>query len=641
MATTTTSVETRWEELLGLLPGGIDRTIVQRAFNDAVITYGDTLHRTGEGLVDHCLDVVAQLIPYGPDSDLVAVSLLHHVPELQAWNFEEIEKRYGAVVRSMIGEVHVLRHLTTHNRRVSLERLRLNFYRASKDARVFLFMLCHQLVTMRQLERYPVDERRRISGDVLNLYAPVAARLGMYSLKQSLEDGGFPSMYPIDHERITEQIAALREKHGAFLAHTGKAVQKELDVNGLRAKVEGREKHPYSVFQKMRHKTVTHIEGIPDLFALRVIVDGEAACYQALGFLHRMGYPVQNRFKDYIAFPKPNGYQSLHTTLLGLPGVPPGIMVEVQIRTPEMHREANIGVAAHWSYKEAGKHRGNKSRLLVERAPAWPVGRFVAETDDDPSVLSDVANHMFVLTPKGDVVELPEGATPLDFAFQVHTAVGLSFKAARVNGVIVPMDHALENGDIVDVVRHKDPKPSPRWISLLKTASARNRLKRHLAVQDRPRLLEDGRSALNRELKRLRHVPLDAQLSLLRSLDGKPATLLEREDLLVAIGQGSISPGAALLKIDDLVVKKEEPAHPRPADGVPRVPRVEGSIPMPVKLAKCCKPEESEGRPIVGIIGRTGDVRIHRSDCKMLRSANPERRIHAYWAGPVTRASKR
>jgi GTP pyrophosphokinase len=317
-----------------------------------------------------------------------------------------------------------------------------------------------------------------------------------------------------------------------------------------------------------------------------------------------------------------------------LPGVPPGIMVEVQIRTPEMHREANIGVAAHWSYKEAGKHRQDRSRVLVERA-------LVPESDDDGPRMSDIVDHMFVLTPKGDVVELPEGATPLDFAFQVHTAVGLSFKAARVNGFVVPLDHRLENGDIVEIVRHKDPKPSPRWISLLKTASARNRLKRHLAVQDRPRLLDDGRNALNRELKRLRHAPLDAQLTLLRSLDGKVATLLEREDLLVAIGQGSISSAAALLKIDDLIVKKEEPVRVRQADGVPRAPRVEGSIPMPVKLAKCCKPEGAEGHPIVGIIGRSGDVRIHRTDCKMLRSANPERRIHAHWAAPVTRAAKR
>lgn len=632
MGTSTASVQARWEELLGSLPAEVDRALVERAFRDARDAYDARQHRTGDGLLDHCLDVLGQLEPFGPDTDLVVVALLHHAPESHAWSFEEIERRYGPAVRTMLGEVHVLRHLTTHNRRVSLERLRLNFFRVSKDARVFLFMLCHQLLTMRNLARFPIDERRRICGDVLNLYAPVAARLGMYSLKQALEDAGFPVMYPIDHERITEQVAQLHAKHGAFLDGAAAEVERGLREQGLRVRVEGREKHPYSIFQKMRHKTVTHVEGIPDLFALRVVVEGDAACYQALGFLHRLGFPVQNRFKDYISFPKPNGYRSLHTTLLGLPGVPQGIMVEVQIRTPEMHREANIGVAAHWSYKEAGKRNQGRSRLLVERA-------FVPEADDDGSP-AGVADHMFVLTPKGDVVELPDGATPLDFAFQVHTAVGLTFKAARVNGSIVPLDHVLENGDIVEVVRHKDPKPSPRWINLLKTASARNRLKRHLALHDRPRYLQDGKEALNAELKKLRQPALDGQLSLLRSLDGKAATLLEREDFLVAVGQGSLSAGAALLRIDDLRVAKEPETQRAPAPGAaPRSPRVEGSIPMPTVIAKCCKP--ADGQPIVGVIGRTGDVRIHRTDCKMLRSANPERRIHATWAEPVRRASRR
>lgn len=637
MAMTTSSVATRWEELLGSLPPGVDRAVASRAFIDAREVYAAHEHRTGKPLIEHCVDVLSELSRFGPDTDLVVACLLHHVPELNAWNFDEIERRYGSVARTMIGEVHVLRHLTTHNRRVSLERLRLNFFRVSKDARVFLFMLCHQVLTMRNLERFPADERRHISGDVLNLYAPAAARLGMYSLKQALEDAGFPVMYPIDHERITEQFAALREKHGAFLRASAQAVERELRDHGLSARVEGREKHPYSIFQKMRHKTVTHIEGIPDLFALRVIVEGEAACYQALGFLHRMGVPVQNRFKDYISFPKPNGYKSLHTTLLGLPHAPPGIMVEVQIRTPEMHREANIGVAAHWSYKEAGKNNAEKSRKLVERA-------FVPEADDDHPRDAGVVDHMFVLTPKGDVVELPEGATPLDFAFQVHTAVGLTFKAARVNGAIVPLDHQLENGDIIEIIRHKDPKPSPRWISLLKTASARNRLKRHLAVHDRPQLLEDGKKALNAELRRLRLPPMDAQYSILRMLDGKVATLLEREDLLVAIGQGSLSAAAALLRIDDLIVKRDGgdgPAKARVSSDAPRAPRVEGSIPMPVVIAKCCKPSHEEEPPIIGVIGRTGDVRIHRRDCNMLRAGNPERRIHAYWAEPVRRGAKK
>lgn len=632
MASTTIAVRARWQELLGYLPPTVDVRAVQRAFDDVEAVYEAHAHRTGVPLLEHCLDLIQEIAPYGPDADLVIVALLHHVPELHAWSFEEIERRYGERVRTMVGEVHVLRHLTTHNRRVSLERLRLNFFRVSKDVRVFLLMLCHQLLTMRNLQRFPADERRRISGDVLNLYAPAAARLGMYSLKHALEAAGFPVLYPVDHERITEQLAGIRERHGEFLKRTAAEVEKELREHGLTVQVEAREKLPYSIFQKMRHKTVTHIESIPDLFALRVIVEGDASCYETLGFLHRLGYPVQNRFKDYIAFPKPNGYQSLHTTLLGLPHVPPGIMVEVQVRTPQMHREAMIGVAAHWSYKEAGDD-GEKSRRLVERA-------FIPEADEDRPRLAGVVDHMFVLTPKGDVVELPEGSTPLDFAFQVHTAVGLSFKAARVNGNIVPLDYRLENGDIVEIVRHKDPKPSPRWISLLKTASARNRLKRHLAVQDRPQLLEEGREALNKELKRLRRSPLDAHLTLLRSIDGKPATLLEREDLLVSIGQGSLSAGAALLRIDDLIVKHEEEApRVRPPSGISLAPRVEGSIPMPTVLAKCCKPEP--GDPLMGVIGRGGDVRIHRKDCSMLRAVNPERRIHAHWATPVTRGAKR
>lgn len=569
MVQATSAITARWEELQGSLPPGIDRQTVQRAFGDAEEAYGLHAHRTNVPLMEHCLDLLEELLPFEPDTDLVVVSLLHHVPELNAWSFEEIERRYGTQVRAMIGEVHVLRHLTTHNRRVSIERLRLNFFRVSKDVRVFLMMLCHQLLTMRTLAKYPAEERRRISGDVLHLYAPAAARLGMYTLKHALEDAGFPVLYPVDHERITEQVAALREKHGAFLKRTAKAVETELREHGLLVHVEGREKHPYSIFQKMRHKTVTHIEGIPDLFALRVVVEGDAACYQALGFLHRMGYPVQNRFKDYIAFPKPNGYQSLHTTLLGLPHAAPGIMVEVQIRTPQMHREANIGVAAHWSYKEAGKSHADKSRQLVERT-------LVPEHDDDRARMSGV-DHMFVLTPKGDVVELPEGATPLDFAFQVHTAVGLSFKAARVNGAIVPMDHQLENGDIVEIIRHKDPRPSPRWINLLKTAAARNRLKRYLSA-------------------------------------------------------GTEQPEA-----------QPEPPKPvktvRKQADVPYVARIEGSIPMPTIMAKCCKPEP--GDALMGVIGRSGEVRIHRNACNMLKAVNPERRIHAHWGAPVTRATKR
>lgn len=535
--------------LLATFPRSADREAVEKAYRDVKVLY------EGKHLLEHALELLAEMLPYQPDRDTAIVCLLSHVPELQARSFEEIEKRYGARVRLMLGEVHVLQHLTTSDRRVSLQRLRLNFFRVSRDVRVFLLILCNQMLTMRRLDDVPAEERRRICSDALYLYAPAAARLGMYSLKHALEDAAFPVLYPIDHERITEQVAAVRAKQGAFLGKAARAVETALREQGMTVTVEGREKHPYSIFVKMRMKTVAHIEQIPDLFALRVVAENEEACYRTLGFLHRLGHPVQNRFKDYIAFPKPNGYQSLHTTLFGLPHVPAGLMTEVQIRTAAMHEEASIGLAAHWSYKEG---------LLPEIEQSDP--------------------HMFVLTPKGDVIELPEGATPLDFAFQVHTALGLSFKAARVNGSIVPLDHALENGDIIEIVRTKDPRPSPRWITLLKTASARNRLKRHLAGADA--------------------APAE-----------EPAPRIPAK-----------------------------PVRTRSSAGAARVARVEGSIPMPVRLAKCCKPSAEEGLPITGVIGRTGEVRIHRSDCAMLRAVNPERRIHATWSAPpvaVSRGAKR
>ncbi len=620
----------RFEEILPRLPQSVDRALARTVFTDVSEAYGDRVHWSGTNLLRHSLDLLSELTAFHPDTDSVVTCLLHHIPELHLWSFDDIERRYGPVVRTMVGEAHVLSHLTTHNRRVPLERLRLNMFRVTHDARVLLLTLCDALLTLHVAKHLPPEEQRRLCSDAINLYSPVAGRLGVYWLKHELEDAAFPILYPVDHERISEQLEALHAKHGNFLSRAADAVAAELREQGMESIVEGREKLPYSIFLKMRHKTITHIEDIPDLFALRVVVKDEGACYQTLGLLHRMGHPVQNRFKDYIAFPKPNGYQSLHTTLVGLPGVPEGLMTEVQIRTPNMHSEARIGVAAHWSYKEAGVSSDERSRQLVARAmlakaPMEGIGR------------AGVSDHIFVLTPRGDVIELPEGATPLDFAFHVHTAVGLSFKAARVNGSIVPLDHALENGDIVEIVRGRDPRPSPRWISLLKTASARNRLKRYLSEERRPQFIADGKDMLNQELRRLRFSPLDAQMTALQSLDGAPQSLIEREDLLVQLGQGAVSLASLLPRLDQLGLRSEDILQPVMPVGIVRIARLEGSIPMPVRYARCCRPEEDEkAMPIVGVIGRSGEVRIHRRSCKMLRTVNPERRIHANWVDPAT-----
>jgi GTP pyrophosphokinase len=339
-----------------------------------------------------------------------------------------------------------------------------------------------------------------------------------------------------------------------------------------------------------------------------------------------MGRPVANRFKDHIAFPKPNGYQSLHTTMARLPGVPEGVFIEVQVRTEEMHREAEYGIAAHWSYKEGGTTQQVAQRVQLNRVLAHQ------HLIDGESL----ADHMFVLTPRGDVIELPEGATPLDFAFQIHTDLGLSFRAARVNGSIVPLDHELENGDLVEIIRHKTPKPSPEWIQLLKLASARTRLKRYFYTQDRGYYVARGRSLVNTELLKRTLPILGPDLSLLKLYDDRALSVEEREDLLVKIGQGAERASALLPHLGTLRGREfsrtaQVPHRVRRLQRKDVLIEMEGGLQMPMRFAKCCMPQEERGQPIVGVITRSGQVTIHREKCHMRKNANPERQISVWW----------
>jgi (p)ppGpp synthase/HD superfamily hydrolase len=359
-----------------------------------------------------------------------------------------------------------------------------------------------------------------------------------------------------------------------------------------------------------------------------VIVPTEAECYQALGFLHRLGRPIANRFKDYIAFPKPNGYQSLHTTLAQLPHVPEGVFVEVQIRTPSMHREAQYGVAAHWSYKEKG------SRTAHALAQAQ-LQRLLSTQQSIEEGMGDhtLADHIFVLTPRGDIIELPEGATPLDFAFHVHTNLGLAFRAARVNGSIVSLNYTLENGDVVEIMKRRIPEPSSQWLQLLKTASSKSKLKNYLYAQQRPKLIDCGKEVLNAELTRFHLSPLDTDLSILKSYDGKKITKERREDILMKLGQGSEKVAAVLSHFDALKGKLHHEEPPRPIRSSRRetIIGIEGNVPMPVRYAKCCHPQEWPHDHIAGVINRSGSVMVHRAECKMFKNASKGRRVKIWW----------
>lgn len=591
--------------------------------------YAGKTHWTGVPLLTHTFGVLKELLPFHPDGDSVCACLLQHALETRAVTLGELEEEFGQSVKSLVSAVHLLSHVTLRARRNSIEDLRLMLLSVSDDVRVLLIILCDRCCVLERLQQTPGPEARRVCRDVLSLFAPVAARLGIHTLKQRLEALAFPLTYPLDFERITEQLDAIRQRHGSFLTAAANSLSDAFREQGIAAIVQGREKLGFSIFSKMRSRSITDIQSLPDLFALRVLVATEDDCYRALGLLHRMGRPVANRFKDYIAFPKPNGYRSLHTTVARLPGVPEGVMVEVQVRTHAMHREAEYGIAAHWSYKQGGTtermmQRVQLQQMLTSQQPVSGLGG-----------TARLADHIFVLTPKGDIVEVPEGATTLDFAFQIHTDLGLSYRNARVNGAIVPLSYELENGDVVEIVSQASPRPSPEWLQMLKMASSRSRLRRYLHSIDRDKYVERGKLAINEELKKRRLAGLDSDLSLLRRYQGTYLTFGEREDMLMKIGQGGDRVGSHFRHFDLLrelpqvvPVRKSRQAHV-PSSAVPV--EVEGGVPMPVRFAKCCNPLEGTREKITGSVSRTGEVMVHRTKCRFIRNANPGRRIGVKW----------
>ncbi len=600
---------------------------LRRAADLATALYADRDHWLGISLLEHVLGVLRVLLPFQPDVDTVCACLLQHALKTRKVALPELEEEFGVSVRGLVSSVHLLSHVTMRNRKSSIDDLRLMLLSVSDDVRVLLIILCERTSVLDWLQGSSGVEARRIARDVLGLFAPVAARLGIHTLKQRLEGLAFPTVYGQDAVWVQEQLESLHVRYGDFLDESAKHLMTALREYGIAATVTGREKLPYSIFRKLKSKTFSSIQSLPDLFALRVIVGSEEDCYRVLGLLHRMARPVANRFKDYIAFPKPNGYQSLHTTVTRLPGIPEGLFTEVQVRTQAMHREAEYGIAAHWSYKQGGSAERTLQRVQLQQV-------LTAQEPMEGSDIPHLADHLFVLTPKGDIVELPEGATPLDFAFQIHTQLGLTFRAARVNGSIVPLDYELENGDVVEVLSHAAPKPSPEWLQLLKMASSRSRLKRYFHAIDRDLYVQRGRAMVNEELKRRRLPALDTDLTLLRTYADRVLTYEEREDLLMKLGQGSdkllvvLSHAKALPPLS-VAAPRRAPSR-RAAIGELPVETADG-LALPMRFAKCCSPLGGTREDIRGFINRTGQVMVHRATCRMIQSANPERRVTVRW----------
>jgi len=541
---------------------------VHAAWECARETYAGTLHWSGERFDEHVLGVLKVFMRFCPDADAVQACILHHVLQFPHWNTQRLDLLFGKTIQSIVRQVHLLSHVTLRNRRVPVQNLRKMLVQASDDPRALLIILCDRCSMLQHIHLLSEGEQRRVCQDVLQLFAPAAARLGIYALKHELERLAFPVAYPTDAERIQGQIDVFWKEYSAFLQETAIHVQAFLREHGVHAVVKAREKQLYSMFAKMHRKGVSHITHIYDLFALRVVVNSVEECYRALGFLHTLGHPVPHRFKDYIAFPKPNGYRSVHTTLTCLPKVPPHVFTEVQIRTHDMHRQAELGIAAHWQYKEMGSvqratHKAHLEELLADTRAAE-----VGSTD-----------HIFVLTPTGDVIELLEGSMPLDFAFAIHSDLGFCFRSVRVNGAIVPMDHILDNGDVVEIMRWKSPRPSVKWLSLVRTAGARLRLRKFFAAQE-----DIAAQEYSSELKE------EQPRGVVRRVKKHPLTVQPRQKII--------------------------------CDG----------IAMPTSFAKCCRPDErGKDVSLVGVIGRSGIVKVHWDECGFLKRTNPERHVVVMW----------
>lgn len=589
----------------------------------------------GVSLFQHAAETAEFLAEFCHDEDALIATLLQHALKAPEGSLEDIRKEFGRDVRDIVSRVHLLSHLYATDWRKSVDDMRIMLVSVSDDMRVLLIALSVSCMFMERLESLKPEYRVRLCRQSLQLFAPVAARLGIYALKYRLERSAFPECYPSDSQLIGRQLTVLHLDHGEFIHTSASAVRSFLAEQGIHIDVMAREKQPYSIFQKMRTKSVSSLEKITDLFAIRVLVPSVEDCYQALGLLHRLGTPISHRFKDYISFPKPNGYQSLHTCVLGLPGAPKDVMVEVQIRTKDMHREAEYGVAAHWMYKHEGKGKVLRGAQQFQLADVLMKQQSLEalETGGDLRLV----DHIYVLTPRGDILELPDGGTPLDFAFLVHTDLGLRFKAARVNGAVVPISYTLENGDVVEILTHKHPRPSLQWLEELVTPSARSKLKNYFFSHNRPQFLTKGRDILNAELKTRGLPGLDTELHLLSEFDGKQLSVKEREDLLVKVGMGSVRTSSVLRHAAlSVPVKIQKPAKASTkAKKLGALVTMEQEmLGMPYRFAKCCAADTANPRPekIVGIVTRTGIVSIHKDGCGMVKGGNPERRVKVRWA---------
>lgn len=619
------SVEELMEKLQTVLPQG-HLDIVTKAYNFAEKAHWGQYRNSGENYIQHPLEVSMILAGLEMDEATIAAALLHDVVEDTVYTLADIEREFGPEIALLVDGVTKLGRIEYKSKvEQQVENLRKMFLAMAKDIRVILIKLADRLHNMRTLKYHSVEKQKEIAKETLEIFAPLANRLGIFRIKWELEDLSFRYLKPQEYYDLVEGIALKRREREDQINEVIEQLRFRLDEVGIHADIAGRPKHFYSIYRKMVSQN-KELSEIYDLTAIRVIVDSVNDCYGALGIVHTLWKPIPGRFKDYIAMPKPNMYQSLHTTLVGAHGEP----FEIQIRTWEMHRTAEYGIAAHWKYKEGKSITANFEQKLswLRQLLEWQHDSRDAGEFMESLKIDLFADAVFVFTPKGDVVELPAGSCLVDFAYRVHTDVGHRCVGAKINGRIVPLDTKLSNGDIVEVLTSKQANgPSRDWLSFAKTSQAKNRIRAWFKKEQREDNLTRGRENLEREVRKLGLEPANVlKTEYLLSL-AKNHNFTTAEDLYAAIGDGAVTANRVLARLRDEIAREERERlqlatlqqsegknYGKASHGV----RVKGVDNVLVRFSRCCNP--LPGDDIRGYITRGRGVSIHRSDCENLQT---------------------
>ncbi len=593
---------------------GSDLEAVGRAFDVAVVAHEGQKRATGEPYVTHPIASAQILAELGIDTVAIQAALLHDVPEDTEYSLTDVEERFGAEVAQLVDGVTKLSKFSTHSHeQQQAENIRKMLLAMAQDIRVVLIKLADRLHNMRTLSGLPADKQQRIARQTMEIYAPLAERLGIWQMKWELEDLAFKVLEPERFRELAKLLDTRRKGRESYIDRAIAQLKPKLEAASIDADLQGRPKHLYSIWKKMERKSAEFGE-IYDVYAIRILVDEVRDCYAALGIVHSIWRPIPGQFDDYIAVPKNNLYQSLHTAVIALDGKP----LEIQIRTQAMHQVSEVGIAAHWRYKE-----GTKSDREYDAKLAWL--RQLLDWQRDVSDATEFVegikldifqDQVFVFTPKGDIKDLPAGATPLDFAYRIHTDVGHRTIGAKVNNRLVPLDYRLKNGDIVEIVTTKgEHGPSRDWMKIVKTSHAREKIRQWFKRKDRDENIVHGRESLERELRRLARTSIAAVGQEQIAEVGRQYNYDTLDDFYAAIGYGAVSAQTVVMRlgvVDDVQSALPTVAPPQKLERTGGV-RVKGVGDLLIRWAKCCHP--IPGDPIVGFITRGKGVTVHLQTC--------------------------